>query len=272
MTPSSNRWCARRRRSGAAGDRRALPDVDGAGRAIDRFDLAEGRTVTVGRSSPRADLALLRREPVPVDDAPLTVPTRPTNSSPASPAFSSSSSSGGRAQRRKYSHQAAFFSRRCQSSRLASSQCACSLSFRSAGSSGTSPASRSYSAWMRCWCSSTSSLGRRPPGGGRATSCPPATSSARRSSSQSRRCSRRDAVVAIVGADRRRGRRPVIDVSVCRVRAACSTARSAGVASQSGIARSNAVERLQLLERVAFDTCTQRLAHHGIEVDEALAP
>ena len=104
-------------------------------------------------SSLRADLHLLRGIAIAIDDGAVglpvlrrTMPTRSTNSSPAIACGSSNSSSSGRSRSRKYSHHPALSSRRCQSSRYASSHRACCSSFRSVALSGTPSSSCARSA------------------------------------------------------------------------------------------------------------------------------
>ena len=50
------------------GDRRALANIDGAGGGIDGLHLPKGLPTVVAKLVPRADLALLRRKPVAIDD------------------------------------------------------------------------------------------------------------------------------------------------------------------------------------------------------------
>ena len=199
-----------------------------------------------------------------------TAPMRRQNSRPASPAFSSRSSSGGKAQSLKYSHQAAFFSRRYQSRTLASNHRACSSSLafaRIKRDIARQPAVQLLDALLAlvdrlAWAPASS--------GGLVIDCPAWTRPSRRRSSQSRSPWRRQ------GSHR--------DYR-CRPQPGCRGGRVSASQAPAGVDRAQrkgglggrdlplkTVEDFQVLQGVALDTGAKRLAGDRVRGRQAAFP
>ena len=162
----------------------------------------------------------------------------------------------------------AFSSRRCQSSRWASSQRAPLLVVALGRVSGTPARRRSASARERRSRSSITSFGSPGFASGRGISTPLRTSSARRCLepvAQSRCVEKQSSrLYASTTA------RPRLDATApAELEPALDHAQRDAGALERLRAR-EAVQRLELLERVLLDARAQRLLHDGVEVDEAL--
>ena len=148
-----------------------LLDVDGARGDVDCHDLTD-------LFAPLADLifspdvCFLFLERIAISRNLPWTPSRSTKRKPDKADLSSKRSSSVRSFKRKYSHQSALDSRRCQSRRFANNQRAASSSLRCAGSAETPLFNASASAAVCRWRSSMASGGAPSDIGGRGMRCP----------------------------------------------------------------------------------------------------